>query len=343
MEILDRDCPKCSAVLKFNPKTQNWKCEYCRSSFTIDELKKYDKKDEYKEDEDNSNDVYTCSHCGAKIATNNNTSATFCAFCKSTVLIKDRLTGKFKPDKIILFAIDKEDAVKIFMDFQNKQIFMPKLFNKKDNIDKIIGIYIPYWSYDYSVHGDITFNGTVKTDKEDELRKYIITDKYEIKKKGKLTFRSILLDASLKLNDDLMYSIEPYDTSAFKEYNHSYLSGFFAEVCNDMDNKKQFEKIRPLLSETFENVIKFRELRYSNLNIKDKEISVSNPHVSYCLLPVWLMSVKYKNKDYFFAVNGQTGKVAGDIPPINKAKYALVFVLVYIAVFLAFSLIERFS
>jgi hypothetical protein len=41
------------------------------------------------------------------------------------------------------------------------------------------------------------------------------------------------------------------------------------------------------------------------------------------LLPVWFMTYKYNGKTYSFAINGQTGKLAGT-PPLNKKKLGLV-------------------
>ena len=40
---------------------------------------------------------------------------------------------------------------------------------------------------------------------------------------------------------------------------------------------------------------------------------------NYAMLPVWLFTYKYKDKDYTFMVNGQTGKVVGE-PPVSKLK-----------------------
>ena len=37
------------------------------------------------------------------------------------------------------------------------------------------------------------------------------------------------------------------------------------------------------------------------------------------MLPVWLLSKKYKDKIYTFAMNGQTGKIVGELP-IDKSK-----------------------
>ncbi len=40
----------------------------------------------------------------------------------------------------------------------------------------------------------------------------------------------------------------------------------------------------------------------------------------YLLLPVWLIDVTYKKKNYWLLMNGQTGKITGKIPK-NIVKY----------------------
>ena len=51
-------------------------------------------------------------------------------------------------------------------------------------------------------------------------------------------------------------------------------------------------------------------------------IRLENGTVKYALLPVWLLNTTWKGKQYIFAMNGQTGKLIGDLP-IDKAKLAL--------------------
>lgn len=53
-----------------------------------------------------------------------------------------------------------------------------------------------------------------------------------------------------------------------------------------------------------------------------------DPSVRYALLPVYLLNLKYKEKNYRFAVNGQTGKVVGELP-ISKFKSFLQFSWVF--------------
>ena len=40
------------------------------------------------------------------------------------------------------------------------------------------------------------------------------------------------------------------------------------------------------------------------------------------MLPVWFMSYRYKGQIYEFAMNGQTGRLAGT-PPLDKGRLAL--------------------
>ena len=36
--------------------------------------------------------------------------------------------------------------------------------------------------------------------------------------------------------------------------------------------------------------------------------------MSYALLPVWMLSTRWKDQNFLFAMNGQTGKLVGDLP-----------------------------
>ena len=43
-------------------------------------------------------------------------------------------------------------------------------------------------------------------------------------------------------------------------------------------------------------------------------------NAKYALYPVWILNTKWQDKDYTFAMNGQTGKFVGDLP-MDKAAY----------------------
>ena len=81
---VDHKCPSCNAPIKFNPKSQKWKCDYCGQQFELKDLKNNQEKyqnNESKSEENNKYDLYRCPDCGAEIITDTNTTATFCVYC----------------------------------------------------------------------------------------------------------------------------------------------------------------------------------------------------------------------------------------------------------------------
>ena len=141
MEVLDNKCPACGAKITFNPKNQKWDCEYCGSKFTLEEMKKYNNASSDKANEQSipkkkldNFDVYTCKNCGAEVMADETTTATFCVYCGSTTILKDKINDGIAPTKIIPFKKVKEDAINAFKGLSNGRILMPKLFNKPENI-----------------------------------------------------------------------------------------------------------------------------------------------------------------------------------------------------------------
>ena len=45
-----------------------------------------------------------------------------------------------------------------------------------------------------------------------------------------------------------------------------------------------------------------------------QDIRLRRGKVHYALLPVWMLHTKWKGQDFLFAMNGQTGRLVGDLP-----------------------------
>ena len=69
---------------------------------------------------------------------------------------------------------------------------------------------------------------------------------------------------------------------------------------------------------------------------------IKNGVAKYALYPVWLLNTTWNGKQYSFAMNGQTGKFAGDLPldkeacgrwfvGVLAATSAIVFAITYLA------------
>lgn len=363
-KALDNKCPACRAQIHFNPTLQKWKCEYCDSEFTLEELQKFNnasneqnnKIDENVQvDENNQTNnnfktedatyiSYKCENCGAEIVADEQTSATFCVYCGSTAILRNKLVGKFKPDLIIPFKVKKEVAVEKFQKLSKGRPFMPKGFNDKNNIEKIKGVYIPFWLYDFDVEGGIDCNAVKIRSWTSGDRRYTKTDTFRVSRAGNMTFLKVPVDGSTRFNNDIMNSIEPFNYDEIVPYNHAYLSGFFAERY-DEDSDKTCEEARQRALNTGKDIMLNDCVGYTSKTITSNTLKTKDTKVKYALLPVWMVNVKFKDKMYPFAMNGQTGEFIGDIPIDNKKvviRTILTFVvacIIFIAVTFLFSLV----
>ena len=51
---------------------------------------------------------------------------------------------------------------------------------------------------------------------------------------------------------------------------------------------------------------------------------MTNLNAKYAMLPVWLLNVTYKGKEYLYAINGETGKIVGKLPiSVQKLLFAI--------------------
>lgn len=339
MAVADHKCPSCGAPLKFNPKNQKWDCSYCKSSFELEDLEKNEKK--YKDvkaeeaHEDYKLDLYKCPDCGAEIVADENTSATFCVYCKNTAILKNKLVGKFEPDYVIPFQNTMEDATSAFKNICKKRPLSPKFFSDPKNIAEMKGVYIPFWLFECDSNGSITANATnIKTWSVGNKR-YTKTDTYLCTRGGDLKFSNVPVDGSKHFDNAIMNSIEPFDYEKMVKFNHSYLSGFLAEKY-DLDSDETFVDVKTRAETTTLNLLKNSIKGYNgSVIVKDKQINVSKTDVKYALLPVWMLNVKYNGKIYPFAMNGTTGKLIGDIP-VDKKKAIIIGISIFVISFIVF-------
>ncbi len=338
--VLDNKCPSCGANIKFNPATQKWDCEYCGCSYQLEDFER-NKKNTNTEENVNI-DEYTCPNCGATVVTDENTVATSCIYCGSTTIMKNRLQGDFQPDKIISFKTKKEDAIKAFQENVKKRWFAPSDFSKQENIEKISGVYIPFWLYDSYMYGKINARAEKVRSWSSGDYRYTETEIYNCMRSGELGIEDLPVDGSTKFEDEIMDSIEPFDYKEFIPFHKSYLSGFLAEKY-DLNKDAVYNRAEGRMKNTMVNELRSTIRGYTSVIVNNSFVNVKKGQVEYALLPVWMLNIKYKEQMYTFAMNGQTRKVTGSVPvDIKKLiKKSLIFFAVCLIIGFTLSLIKE--
>lgn len=342
LESVKYTCPNCCADLKFDPQLQKLSCEYCLSSFSVEEIKKLCAATEnsipqeavqVKEDFENHTHLYRCDSCGAEIMADDQQTATFCYYCHNPVILAGKMGGEFKPDKVIGFKLTRENAIDDFKKWIGKRLFVPKDFKSEQQLEKLTGLYVPFWIADCHINVDYSATGKKVRHWTSGNYRYTETSTYHIVRRGNLVTRGVPADGETKIDDLLMEAIEPFDYNDLRDFSMSYLSGFFADKY-DVDKAQVFPRIRERSTQACASLIKESISGYTTVTPLAQNYNISQTDWKYTMLPVWFMSYMYRGKVYEFAINGQTGKLAGT-PPLSKPKLALFSGIIGAAVALA--------
>lgn len=233
-----------------------------------------------------------------------------------------QFTGALKPDFVLPFKCSKEDAVAALKRHYRGKRLLPSAFTNGNHIDEVKGIYVPFWLFDGEAEGSVSYHATrVHTH---TMGNYEITeiDHFDVQRAGSMAFEKIPVDASSKMPDDHMDSIEPYDYSDLKPFSKAYLPGFLADkydVSIEESSSRADERCEGALLAALRKSVG----GYSSCQTS-KNIHLRRGKVHYALLPVWMLSTQWNGKNYLFAMNGQTGKLVGDLP-VSKKKLAAWF------------------
>lgn len=331
MEAVQYKCPNCGGELTFRPENQKFGCEYCFSEFTEEEVRTANSRNENRpvdeeleaqqRDFQEHTNVYHCGSCGAEIIAEENESATFCYYCHEPVILSGRLTGDYKPKRIIGFQIDRNTAESMFKKWCWSKWFIPKDFKTQSQLEKMTGLYVPFWLADCDIKANLNGIGKkIRTWSSGNYR-YTETTEYEVIRKANISMNGIPADGESKIEDKLMEAIEPFRYTEAKNFSMSYLSGFYADKY-DVEKAQVFPRIRERAENGSSKLISESIQGYSTVIKSSECYNIVNTEWEYMLLPVWFMTYIHNGKTYSFALNGQTGKIAGT-PPFDKLKCGL--------------------
>ena len=329
--LLEHKCPCCGGAVQFDSGTQKLKCPYCDTEFDVDALKQSEEAkgednvnwqandNEWQQGEQDGMSVYTCNSCGGEIVCDSTTAATSCPYCGNPVVMTGKLSGVLRPDIIIPFKLDKKAAKKALEKHVRSNKFIPKVFQDKNHIDEIKGIYVPHWLFSCDSRADGQFEAECIRHWSDSNYRYTERTHFNVSTSGNMHFSDIPVDGSKKMDDDLMESIEPFNLSDGVDFNTAYLAGYLADkydVGLEESIPRANERIRQSAADALAKTI----TGYDTVTARDIQLYIANGQYKYALYPVWLLNTTWKGEKFTFAMNGQTGKFVGDLP-LDKGKF----------------------
>ncbi len=225
----------------------------------------------------------------------------------------EKLKGDLKPDLIIPFKLDKEDAKRALKKHFKGKPLLPRVFADENHIDEIKGVYVPFWLFDADTDSTIRYKGTRVNFWSDSKYNYTQTNHFSLVRGGKMSFKKVPVDGSSKMADDMMESLEPYNTKEALPFSAAYLAGFYADRY-DVSSEESISRANERIKKSVEDEFYKTTSGFSGVYPENSRVSLDKSASHYALYPVWLLSTRFKDENYLFAMNGQTGKLVGDLP-----------------------------
>ncbi|HHT76918.1 MAG TPA: hypothetical protein GXZ67_03380 [Clostridiaceae bacterium] len=355
-------CPSCGANLSFNADEQAMTCGFCNARIAPEDvaLSSYIHNEPQAHKDADIDDAgvepvplpktrnvhiseraslysneeakqYLCNNCGAKVVTDHKTASTFCMYCGSPAIISERLSGEKKADFIIPFKISKKSAQERFLAWCNGGLLTPAHFANHKNIEKMTGLYVPFWLCDVDAFLSVRGQGSKIGLTDDILMTNAFVSDYRISYDEDLSWERIPVGGASKLSDKVLVELEPFHYDDLVSFDMQYLSGFFAD-CPDRSVDDSQSEIYKRITEDMAKVFCDSVSDYHAVSIVAENSWAMMSNAALSLMPVWFLS---DGSGYCFVMNGQTGKISGE-PPLSKSRAFFLFLaLLPIFVFLA--------
>ena len=345
-KVTNYQCPACTGPLHFDSATGKLVCDYCGSAYEVADIeaqyaakqKKADSAAEadqkkaarrktaapvWDEMEAASLTSYTCTTCGAELVCDATTAATNCPYCGNPTVLGGKLSGKLKPEYILPFKLDKNAAIAQLTHYYKGKAFLPKAFKSQNHIAELQGVYVPFWLYDAEADARGSYEGlTTESHREGDYN-VTTTQHYDVRREGTAVFTRVPVDGSSKMPNAHMDAIEPFDYSELKPFSTAYLPGFLADRY-DVSVADSRDRADSRCAASLEMALRRTAEQYDTCTPLRRDIHLRRGKVHYALLPVWMLHTKWNGKDFLFAMNGQTGKLVGDLPT-DMGKFWAIF------------------
>lgn len=375
MAVITYKCPNCGGDLRFHPDSQKYRCEYCLSEFDQKQMEALAADAEAaKAKAPGANDgrtgtadtdaavkaagseaadrgaatssgaavLYTCPNCGAEIVTDETTTATFCYYCHNPVVLEGKMRGEYQPDLVIPFAINREKALSIFDQWIRKKKYIPKAFYSKEQIEKLSGVYFPYWLYSCQVDGKLDAKGVRRKTWVTGNIRYTQTQEFDVIREGDMQVDHVTRNALSKANRKLVEGVMPFEMEKLQPFHMGYLSGFMAEK-RDMEEAQFQSEVQQEVRDYATSSLRSTAGDYDDIQVRQATAELKGEKWDYALMPVWTLTYREPKTDkmYYFACNGQTGKVCGELP-VDTGRLLRLFLSMFVPVFAALLVVGYF-
>ncbi len=345
-------CPECGGKAEWDPGKAELVCPYCGTHFPRigpppppGSVVEHDLDQAIAELGEKARTVDTatrrvqCNNCHAVLVRSADTVAQHCDFCGSPELLDyTDIQSPISPESLLPAVVSKETAYHSLKKFLGERWFAPNDLKRRNLIDRIHRVYLPYWTFDASAEcpwtadsgtyyyvtvRDRDANGNTVTRQERRIRWRPASGHVST------WFDDIVIAGSRGLDGDLLQKLEPFPTKDLQPYETRYVSGWQVEHYQVplLDAARLgFGMMEGILREMCGREVPGDT--YRNLQIRPEFDDKTFKHI---LVPIWLLAYQYRGKIWQGAVNAVTGSTHARFP-LSPWKIAFVTLLVILII-----------
>lgn len=345
-------CPNCGAELNYDADATCLKCNHCQTKVEIARSTEILKENSLGELRTAAQEqfnqpvevlVYRCSKCGKENNLNNNVAVTECSHCGYNASNPSAYSKQvFNPKGVLPFEISKREVGDIYEEWIKKGFFAPDNLKKENILDKLEGVFLPFWTFDaqttanWQGYGGEYYYVSVQT--KNAQGQTVTTQEQRTRwhfRTGTVNhfFNDILICGTGQISQQDCAALFPFRLDKILPFDAKFMLGWHetpatrsADDCLEISKHIIYQDLESRCA---------RECTIHTYRGLTMQIYYSNETYKHVLLPVWFCNYWYKNKQYNFFVNGQTGKINGT-KPVAAAKVALVVVLALLIIFLIY-------
>ena len=299
-------CPACTGPLHYDGKIGKLQCDYCGSTYSTEEIEAlYKKQNEsaVKSDQEAQKKAaaagekaaaeaaaagmsaeaaanggwgsdaahmraYNCTSCGAELICDDTTAATSCPYCGNPTVIPSKFAGVDRPDYLIPFKVDKQQAIQAFKEYYKGRKLLPRSFASDNHIEEIKGVYVPFWMFSGKVDGAADYEARKEERRRAGDEEIVRTEFFDVHREGSMHFDKIPVDASTKMPDDLMDSIEPFDYKEMRPFGMEYMPGYLANKY-DVSKEESRGRATERATNTFRSALQNTVKGYNSVSVRN--------------------------------------------------------------------------
>ena len=320
-------CSQCGGTIQFDPGQQRLTCPFCgaaqdldvqrvgraaeQSEFTLEAMSRAPSGWGAARRE------IVCEACGAAVAVAPEALTTECAFCGSQrVLARDVAPERLRPMALIPFAVQPGEMRTRVAEWLSRGWMHPPELRHVRAVRDLVGIYLPYWTFSVRVRArwraEVGIEHTERYRAGGQWHTRRVIRWYPRSGRVELSVEDHLVPGTERVSRVLLARLAPFDIGGLVEYHPGVLAGWQAKSY-DLDLPGAWERAKVEIREQAKRAC-MADIGAHYVRSFEMTADFADERWRYVLLPVYLATYRFGERTYQVAMNGQTGRVAGQKP-----------------------------